>query len=142
MCCESLTKQYATSATPITANTNDNVTARPMMSAAPVPSRPIAPTGPIRPTENAAASTRLSSVCRFSPEGAGEFSIRPRYTSPTAVTSAACTNLPNAPFDTVGAMDPIVSTHWLSGEGADIALLDVRWYPDGRDPLQEFAAGH
>jgi thiosulfate/3-mercaptopyruvate sulfurtransferase len=39
-------------------------------------------------------------------------------------------------------MDPIVSTHWLSGAGADIALLDVRWYPDGRDPLAEYSAGH
>ena len=39
-------------------------------------------------------------------------------------------------------MDPIVSTQWLSGSGADIALLDVRWYPDGRDPVQEFSAGH
>ena len=64
MCCESLTKQYATSATPTTANTNDSVTARPMMTAAPVPSSPIAPTGPIRPTEKAEASTRLSSLWR------------------------------------------------------------------------------
>src|ERR1700733_8463876 len=39
-------------------------------------------------------------------------------------------------------MDPIVPTQWLAGAGADIALLDVRWYPDGRDPLQEFSAGH
>jgi thiosulfate/3-mercaptopyruvate sulfurtransferase len=39
-------------------------------------------------------------------------------------------------------MDPIVSTQWLSGAGADIALLDVRWYPDGRDPPAEFCAGH
>jgi thiosulfate/3-mercaptopyruvate sulfurtransferase len=39
-------------------------------------------------------------------------------------------------------MDPIVSTQWLSGAGADIALLDVRWYPDGRDPRAEFSAGH
>lgn len=39
-------------------------------------------------------------------------------------------------------MDPIVSTRWLSGAGADIALLDVRWYPDGRDPRSEFSAGH
>jgi thiosulfate/3-mercaptopyruvate sulfurtransferase len=39
-------------------------------------------------------------------------------------------------------MDPIVSTRWLSGAGADVALLDVRWYPDGRDPEAEFAAGH
>jgi thiosulfate/3-mercaptopyruvate sulfurtransferase len=39
-------------------------------------------------------------------------------------------------------MDPIVSTRWLSGTGADIALLDVRWYPDGRDALEEFSAGH
>ena len=46
----------------MTANTNDSVTARPMITAAPVPSRPIAPTGPIRPTEKAAASTSFSSV--------------------------------------------------------------------------------
>jgi thiosulfate/3-mercaptopyruvate sulfurtransferase len=39
-------------------------------------------------------------------------------------------------------MDPIVSTEWMSGAGADIALLDVRWYPDGRDPRAEFSAGH
>jgi thiosulfate/3-mercaptopyruvate sulfurtransferase len=39
-------------------------------------------------------------------------------------------------------MDPIVSTQWLSGAGADIALLDVRWYPDGRDVSAEFSAGH
>jgi thiosulfate/3-mercaptopyruvate sulfurtransferase len=39
-------------------------------------------------------------------------------------------------------MDPIVSTEWLSHAGADIALLDVRWYPDGRDPRVEFSAGH
>jgi thiosulfate/3-mercaptopyruvate sulfurtransferase len=39
-------------------------------------------------------------------------------------------------------MDPIVSTQWLSGAGADIALLDVCWYPDGRDPGAEFCAGH
>lgn len=39
-------------------------------------------------------------------------------------------------------MDPIVSTQWLSGAGADIALLDVRWYPDGRDPRATFSAGH
>jgi thiosulfate/3-mercaptopyruvate sulfurtransferase len=39
-------------------------------------------------------------------------------------------------------MDPIVSTHWLSGAGPDVALVDVRWYPDGRDPRTEFAAGH
>jgi thiosulfate/3-mercaptopyruvate sulfurtransferase len=39
-------------------------------------------------------------------------------------------------------MDPIVSTEWLSHAGANIALLDVRWYPDGRDPLAAFSAGH
>jgi thiosulfate/3-mercaptopyruvate sulfurtransferase len=39
-------------------------------------------------------------------------------------------------------MDPIVSPQWLSGAGAEIALLDVRWYPDGRDPRAEFSAGH
>jgi thiosulfate/3-mercaptopyruvate sulfurtransferase len=40
-------------------------------------------------------------------------------------------------------MDPIVSTHWLSGAGPDtVVLLDVRWYPDGRDPRTEFASGH
>ena len=39
-------------------------------------------------------------------------------------------------------MDPIVSTQWLSGAGADIALLDVRWYPDDRDAETEFFAGH
>jgi thiosulfate/3-mercaptopyruvate sulfurtransferase len=39
-------------------------------------------------------------------------------------------------------MDPIVSPQWLSGAGADIALLDVRWYPDGRDARTEFSAGH
>jgi thiosulfate/3-mercaptopyruvate sulfurtransferase len=39
-------------------------------------------------------------------------------------------------------MDPIVSTRWLSHAGPDIALLDVRWYPDGRDPQTEFASGH
>ena len=39
-------------------------------------------------------------------------------------------------------MDPIVSTHWLSGAGPDVLLVDVRWYPDGRDPDAEFSAGH
>ena len=143
MCCESLTKQYATSATPITANTNDSVTARPMISAAPVPSRPIAPTGPIRPTENAAASTRLSSVCSLSPEGGGAFSIGPRYTPRTVVSKRHMHKFVQSrrPIPSL-AMDPIVSTQWLSGAGADIALLDVRWYPDGRDARTEFSAGH
>jgi thiosulfate/3-mercaptopyruvate sulfurtransferase len=39
-------------------------------------------------------------------------------------------------------MDPIVSTRWLSSAGPDIALLDVRWYPDGRDSRVAFSAGH
>jgi thiosulfate/3-mercaptopyruvate sulfurtransferase len=39
-------------------------------------------------------------------------------------------------------MDPIVSTHWLSRHGPDVALVDVRWYPDGRDADAEFSAGH
>ena len=43
---------------------------------------------------------------------------------------------------TVAAMDPIVSTRSLSGAGSDVVLVDVRWYPDGRDPHAEFAAGH
>jgi hypothetical protein len=59
MCCDSL-KQYATSATPTAANTNDSVTARPMIAAAPVPCSEIAPTGSISPTEEAAASTTFS----------------------------------------------------------------------------------
>ncbi len=43
---------------------------------------------------------------------------------------------------TVGAMDPIVSMKWLAGAGPDTVLLDVRWYPDGREPRAEFASGH
>jgi thiosulfate/3-mercaptopyruvate sulfurtransferase len=40
-------------------------------------------------------------------------------------------------------MDPIVSAHWLSGAGPEtVVLVDVRWYPDGRDPVTEFALGH
>src|ERR1700742_3515071 len=39
-------------------------------------------------------------------------------------------------------MDPIVSTQCLSAAGPDVVLVDVRWYPDGRDPHAEFAAGH
>ena len=39
-------------------------------------------------------------------------------------------------------MDPIVSTRWLSDAGPDVVLMDVRWYPDGRDPRTEFALGH
>jgi thiosulfate/3-mercaptopyruvate sulfurtransferase len=39
-------------------------------------------------------------------------------------------------------MDPIVSTQWLSGARPDVVLVDVRWYPDGRDPYAEFSAGH
>jgi thiosulfate/3-mercaptopyruvate sulfurtransferase len=40
-------------------------------------------------------------------------------------------------------MDPIVSSRWLSSAGPDVVVLaDVRWYPDGRDPRTEFAAGH
>jgi thiosulfate/3-mercaptopyruvate sulfurtransferase len=39
-------------------------------------------------------------------------------------------------------MDPIVSTQWLFAAGSDVALLDVRWYPDGRDPRTEFSCGH
>ena len=39
-------------------------------------------------------------------------------------------------------MDPIVSPQWLSAAGSDIALLDVRWYLDGRDPQAQFASGH
>jgi len=39
-------------------------------------------------------------------------------------------------------MDPIVSTRWLSGAGEDVVLVDVRWYPDGRDPQTEFSSGH
>jgi thiosulfate/3-mercaptopyruvate sulfurtransferase len=40
-------------------------------------------------------------------------------------------------------MDPIVSPRWLSSAGPDVVVLvDVRWYPDGRDPRAEFALGH
>ncbi len=39
-------------------------------------------------------------------------------------------------------MDPIVGTDWLVGAGAEVALVDVRWYPDGRDPREAFASGH
>jgi thiosulfate/3-mercaptopyruvate sulfurtransferase len=48
----------------------------------------------------------------------------------------------NPASGTVGAMDPIVSTQWLAGAGPDTVLLDVRWYPDGRQPRAEFASGH
>jgi thiosulfate/3-mercaptopyruvate sulfurtransferase len=43
---------------------------------------------------------------------------------------------------TVGAMDPIVSMKWLGDAAPDTVLLDVRWYPDGRQPRAEFASGH
>jgi thiosulfate/3-mercaptopyruvate sulfurtransferase len=39
-------------------------------------------------------------------------------------------------------MDPIVAPQWLSGAGADVVLLDVRWYSDGRDARTEYSAGH
>ncbi len=39
-------------------------------------------------------------------------------------------------------MDPIVSNRWLSGARPDVVLVDVRWYPDGRDPHVEFSRGH
>jgi thiosulfate/3-mercaptopyruvate sulfurtransferase len=39
-------------------------------------------------------------------------------------------------------MDPILSTRWLSSAGPDVVLVDVRWYPDGRDEHAEFSAGH
>src|ERR1700761_4592036 len=56
--------------------------------------------------------------------------------------SAVCTNSFIHLSGTFEAMDPIVSTHWLSDAGPDVVLVDVRWYPDGRDPHAEFTLGH
>jgi hypothetical protein len=79
-------KQYATSATPTVAKTNDSVTPRPMIAAAPVPSSAIAPTGPISPTEKAAASTTFSSLCMVCPDCefsiAGSYPLRALFASP------------------------------------------------------------
>ena len=40
------------------------------------------------------------------------------------------------------SIPPIVSATWLADHFDEVVVADVRWYPDGTDPLEAFRAAH
>ena len=40
------------------------------------------------------------------------------------------------------SIPPIVSADWLAQHFDDVLIADVRWYPDGSDPLQAYRTAH
>ena len=40
------------------------------------------------------------------------------------------------------ALAPLVSADWLAEHRDEVALIDVRWYPDGRSGRESYDAGH
>jgi thiosulfate/3-mercaptopyruvate sulfurtransferase len=40
------------------------------------------------------------------------------------------------------ALPPLVSADWLAEHRDEVALIDVRWYPDGRSGRESYDAGH
>ena len=41
-----------------------------------------------------------------------------------------------------GRFGPLVPASWLESHREDVALIDVRWFPDGRSGRDEYAGGH
>jgi thiosulfate/3-mercaptopyruvate sulfurtransferase len=39
-------------------------------------------------------------------------------------------------------MTPLVTGDWLAAHGAEVHIVDVRWYPDGRPGRDAYLAGH
>jgi thiosulfate/3-mercaptopyruvate sulfurtransferase len=100
----------------------------------------------------------LRSYVLGSDVAAGE---RPQHVVPSNAWQAAkplgdwtlvgCTVSPPFTFDAFelapagwapGRFGPFVSATWLAEHRSDVALIDVRWYPDGRSGRESYEAGH
>ncbi len=66
-------------------------------------------------------------------------------------TLVGCTVSPPFTFETFelapagwapGKFGPLVSAGWLAEHRDEVALIDVRWYPDGRSGRESYDAGH
>jgi thiosulfate/3-mercaptopyruvate sulfurtransferase len=66
-------------------------------------------------------------------------------------TLVGCTVSPPFTFDAFelapagwapGRFGPLVSAAWLAGHRDEVALIDVRWYPDGRSGSDAYSQGH